>query len=331
VARIHFGGNAYTVHEGSTVLEVLEREGHTVPSSCRSGVCQSCLVRATKGTPPAAAQAGLKDTLIAQGYFLACRAEPGEDLEIISAADSGLGTTATVAGVRPLSARVVEVALRPEPDFAYWPGQFVTLINPEGVARSYSLASVPAHDEHLLLQVAVLPGGVMSGWLTAPETLGTRVQVQGPHGNCFYVPGAPGQPLFLLGTGTGLAPLQAIARDALHQGHTGEIHLFHGALTEEGLYQVDELRAVEAAHGNFHYHPGVLRGPAPAGIHEGKIDEHALATVPSLAGHRVFLCGAPELVRPMQRKAFLAGASMQAIFADPFVPAAAPVTPESCA
>ena len=324
MANIHYAGKDYTAQEGETVLEVLEGGGVAIASSCRSGVCQTCLVRAAKGTPPAAAQTGLKDTLKAQGFFLACRAIPEEDIEIQPLETSGLRTAATVVAVRDLGSRVVEVALQPEAEFCYRPGQFLTVINPEGVARSYSIASVPRLDEHLLLQVAVLPGGAMSGWFSSGEAMGVRVQLQGPNGHCFYVPGTPEQPLFLLGTGTGLAPLQAIVRDAIAQGHAGPIHLFHGALREEGLYAVEELRALAQTHKSFHYYPCVLSGPASAGIHVGKVDEVAFATLPKLDGHRVFLCGAPELVKPMQRKAFLAGASMQSIFSDPFVPAAGP-------
>lgn len=325
MATIYFDEQAVETLAGESVLDALERAGHRVPSSCRSGVCQTCLVRAVGDAPAPAAQAGLKDTLTAQGYFLACRAEPADGLRIASAGSAGLRTPAVIAAVRPLSPDVVEVALRPEAPFAYRPGQFLTVINEAGVARSYSIASVPALDgDVLLLQVAVLPGGAMSGWLQSESALGARVALQGPNGQCFYVPGESAQPLFLLGTGTGLAPLYAIARDALAQAHHGPIHLFHGALQERGLYGHDALRALATAHENFHYHPCALNGPAGEDVHVGAVDALALETVPKLGGYRVFLCGAPEMVRAMQRKAFLAGASMQAIFSDPFVPAAAP-------
>lgn len=127
-----------------------------------------------------------------------------------------------------------------DPSFAYEPGQFLTLLRGDGLARSYSIASQP-DDEHLELHVRLVPGGAMSGWLASPEALGAALQVRGPSGSCFYVKGRPEQPLLLAGTGTGLAPLWAIARAALAAGHTGPIRLFHGARSAAGLYFIDEL------------------------------------------------------------------------------------------
>jgi ferredoxin-NADP reductase len=39
-----------------------------------------------------------------------------------------------------------------------------------------------------------------------------------------------------------------------------------------------------------------------------------------LAGHQVYLCGHPDFVKAMQRKCFLAGASLPDIHADAFLP-----------
>ena len=58
----------------------------------------------------------------------------------------------------------------------------------------------------------------MSGWLGTEARPGEAVRLQGPVGECFYVPGQPEQPLLLAGTGTGLAPLYGIVRDALAAG-----------------------------------------------------------------------------------------------------------------
>lgn len=324
MATLHYQGTDYPVSEDKTVLEILESHGHAVPNSCRSGICQSCLMKVVDGTPPAAAQKGLKDTLATQGYILSCRCKPDGDLAVTLPDAAGLQCPARVRRVRPLAERVLEVTLAPEGEFAYRPGQFLTLINEEGVARSYSIASVPALDDGVILQIALLPEGAMSTWVARPETLGAAVTLQGPSGNCFYVGGHPEQPLLLAGTGTGLAPLYGIARDALNQGHTGDIHLYHGSLRAEGLYCVSALRGLAAEHPNFHYTPCALAGPAADGISVGALDALLLERVPKLDGFRAYLCGAPEFVKLLHRKVFLAGVSMQQIFSDPFVPAARP-------
>src|ERR1019366_6954129 len=122
----------------------------------------------------------------------------------------------------------------------YRAGQFVSLFREDGLARSYSLASLPGEGA-LELHVRKIPGGAMSGWLYSQalhsqalhsQSLdraqpgaqsGVPVWIQGPSGNCFYVPGKADEPLLLAGAGTGLAPLYGIARDALQQGHSGPI------------------------------------------------------------------------------------------------------------
>ena len=65
-----------------SVLEGLERHGIAVANSCRSGVCQSCLMKATDGAIPVVAQKGLKDSLKARHYFLACVCHPAADMSV---------------------------------------------------------------------------------------------------------------------------------------------------------------------------------------------------------------------------------------------------------
>jgi NAD(P)H-flavin reductase len=171
--------------------------------------------------------------------------------------------------------------------------------------------------------VALLPNGRMSGWLHAEAQPADRVDLIGPLGTCFYTPADSEQPLLLAGTGTGLAPLYGIARDALSQNHRGEIHLFHGCLTRAGLYLERELRELQAKYPNFHYYPCALNGPVEDEVHLGAIDAYIKETLPSLKGHRVYLCGHPDTVKLLQKNAFLAGASMHDILADAFLPSVA--------
>jgi len=57
----------------------------------------------------------------------------------------------------------------------------------------------------------------------------------------------------------------------------------------------------------------------------GNIQDIVLAALPpSKAGLRLYLCGAPEFVTSLRRKAFLAGIGSSFIFADAFLPSAPP-------
>ncbi len=318
---ISYQGADYPCRDQETVLECLERHGVSVPSSCRNGVCQTCLMQALEGTVPASAQQGLKDTLQAQAYFLACVCRPQGDLTITLAGDEVTHrVSAAVVAKEALSAEIVRLRLRTASAFEYRPGQFINLARSDGLVRSYSLASHPLQDGEVLeLHVRHIPGGQMSGWICDELQPGQEVTVEGPLGDCYYLPGAPEQDMLLIGTGTGLAPLWGIVRDALAQGHKGAIHLYHGSYQAAGLYLVQELRELARRHDNFFYTPCVDQGEAGSIFSIGRADQLALAALPQLKGWRVYLCGHPEMVAGVKKKAFLAGASLGDIYADPFV------------
>ncbi|PTL83139.1 2Fe-2S iron-sulfur cluster-binding protein [Vitiosangium sp. GDMCC 1.1324] len=322
MARVNHEGQWYGLEEGESVLDGLLRQGVQVPHSCRAGACQSCLMRAGRGEVPAKAQAGLKETLKAQGYFLACVCHPESELEV-AGAGADLRVPARITALERLSDSVLRMRLRPEGGFEYRPGQYVSLLRADGLARSYSIASQP-HEESLELHVRRIAGGRMSGWLFEEARPGDALDLQGPAGECFYVPGRPEQPLLLAGTGTGLAPLYGIVRDALAQGHTGPIWLFHGAVEASGLYLVEELRELQSRYSQLHYRPCVLRGQERVGISVGAVDALIKEACPRLTGWRAWLCGNPDLVLSLRKKLFLAGLSLKDIHADAFLPSSPP-------
>lgn len=320
-ARIRRGELDLTLESGETVLDALQRGGAEVAVSCRAGVCQSCMQRAISGDPGPAARQGLSPALQAQGYFLPCVARPTGDLVIADGPPPMIG--ASVVEVSELGAAVARVRLRPDEALDYRPGQYVQVAR-GGLVRAYSLASVPEADALLELHVRVHPHGQMSRWL-AEARAGDRVDLRGPAGNCFYTEGRPDQPILLAGTGTGLAPLWAIARDALRRGHTGPITLIHGALDAAGFYLVDVLKDMAASLPNFRYVRCALAGEPAEALEIGDLKAVVARVFPEVKGARVFLCGNPELVAALKRQCFLRGAAMRDISADAFLSAAPPV------
>jgi len=315
---IRFEGQDYFCAEDESLLDSLARHGVMLPSACKAGACQTCLTRALKGTPPASAQQGIKDTLAAQGYFLACMCKPTDDLEI------GLATVSprfevSLLEKELLNESVVRLRLALPEGFSYRAGQFINLIRAgDELTRSYSLASTPS-EPFLELHVKRVPDGRMSNWLFDDVNVGDPLSFFGPAGDCFYLPGDLERPMLMAGAGTGLAPLYGILRDALEQGHSGPVHLFHGSLATPGLYLIDELRALADSHASVSYSPCVLHGDAPAGGEQGNITEIPARVLGSLSGYRVYLCGDPPIVNALRQKSFLAGAGMQDIYSDPFV------------
>jgi NAD(P)H-flavin reductase/ferredoxin len=322
--RVVCDGTALELRAGEPLLAALLRAGVPVANSCRAGACQSCLIQVVSGQAPEAAQVGIKPTLRAQGFMLACLAQVREDLEITVRAAELLSVPATISRIDGLGANTLRVIVVPSAPFPHRAGQYLTLVRADGLARTYSIASLPETDAGPIeLHVRIQPRGQMSRWLASAEAIGAAVQLRGPNGNCFYVEGNAAQPLVLAGSGTGLAPLLGVLRHALRSGHHGPIRLWHGARTRDGHYYVDELRRLEARHPTLDYRQVVLVGPPEPGGAVGRLDDAVSADGP-FAGRRVFLCGDPELVQSMKRRVFLAGASLLDIHTDAFVMAPAP-------
>lgn len=316
---LSYKDHSFSIETNETVLDCLLREGQSVSYSCRTGVCQSCVMKAAQGTPSPEAQAGLRDTLQRQGYFMACKWKPVEDVAVCGAED--LTFQATIVEKEMLSETVLKVLLHSSSPFSYQSGQYLTLLRPDGLARSYSIASLPS-ESLIELHIRLIPNGKMSSWLLNDARPGTALAFRGPFGTCFYLPDRPEQPLLLVGTGTGLAPLYGIARDALTQNHQGPIWLFHGALTTSGLYLVNQLRELAAQFPQFQYLPTVLNSDSQDDqpVLTGSLDTVVVSRVPQLKAMRAFLCGDPDIVNRLRKKFFLAGLSLRDIYADAFVP-----------
>ena len=318
MVKLQFDGAVYDCRRSETALEALLRQDAAVPFSCRNGICLTCMMRSLDGGVPAVAQKGLKDTLRLGGYFLPCVCKPENDLDLELPDDAEIYGRAVVRAVEPLAPTICRMILDPATPLYYRAGQFVNLRRDDGLVRSYSLASVPRIDDHLELHVKRLPRGRMSNWIYDDLAPGDGLDLQGPNGDCFYVPGRPESPLLLIGNGSGLAPLLGIARDAMMSGHTGDIQLYHGSRHHDGLYLDSVLRALARKHPNFSYMPCISGDDVPAGDRAGRAETVAFADHPKLGDWRVYLCGYPPMVNAARKAAFLMGASLADIHADPF-------------
>ena len=321
--RLHHAGRNLELHAQETVLECLERHGVTVPSSCRSGVCQTCLLRSVEGEVPDAAQIGLKPVRRRQGYFLACLCRPTADLKL-----SGEDETfeSRIVKTERLAPDVYRVWLQRPSDFDFEAGQFLQVIRSgDGLTRPYSIASLPERGL-LELHVALAPMGAMSRWL--PTATGTVVRIRGPFGACTYPDGDPSRPLVLAGTGTGMAPLCGVLRCALSRGHRGRIRVLHGARTANDLYAKPILEALAREHSSIEttYHTPRLDDGSPLSAIVGALTERAaLAAVSTTPDAHAFVCGNPTFVRSLRRSLYLAGLALSDIHSDAFVSSPLPV------
>lgn len=300
------------------MLDGLSRCGVNYPNSCRAGICQSCLSKSVSGAVDPAWQVGIQDTLRAQNYFLACLAKPEKDIDIAVPNGAECSVDAIIQNHFYLSNDVLALHLRVE-DLSPWtPGQYINFVNSDGVIRSYSIANCPTKDGFIELHIKLQNKGVMSDWLRLTARKDMTINIRGPMGNCFYHnPKDRKFDMLLVGTGTGLAPLIAIARDALLKNHKGTITLIHGGRSDSDIYYLQALMALAASHNNFQYKICVLKSNDT--FPEDDIANVMLNELIQPESVALYVCGPEETTQLLKKKAFIAGVPSAAILSDSFI------------
>jgi len=184
--------------------------------------------------------------------------------------------------------------------FDYSAGQAV-MIASHGAERRrpYSIASAPedAHRDGLVeLLIGVNEEGVPGPHLALDP--GTLVDVEGPLGS-FTFPPAPEESRFVfIAGGTGIAPLRAMLRHALHLPHRN-IGLFYSARTPDEFAFEQELRELADA-GEIELRQTVTRATDTdwTGA-RGRLNRDALGELVHDPATLCFVCGPPALVDEM--------------------------------
>ncbi len=303
-----------------SVLSALLRSGHTIPFSCKAGLCQSCKVQCVQPSKlPAGSQRGLKNAHAQQGFFLACLCFPKRSLDIkLPDANDDIGV-AKVVGKEFLNEKVIR--LRLSTDIEFNPGQFCNLFKSTNVVRSYSIANTPA-DDYLEFHIKYIENGKFSAWVANDLRIGDELNIQGAYGNCIYTETNKNKPLLLCGISTGLAPLAGIVKHALETQHTGTMDLVIGARKAKDFYLTGELFSLADKHKNLKLH-WLCSEEHPKNIYFNHADlyQYVSEHFADLSEYSVFLCGAPTFVTKLKKQCFLSNASMGAIHSDAFTSA----------
>ena len=115
--------------------------------------------------------------------------------------------------------------------------------------RSYSIASAPG--EQLAITVERLADGEVSPYLTEELRPGDAIELRGPVGGYFvWDSSAPGSVL-LVGGGSGVVPLMAMARQRSTEGGAIPTRLLYSARTLEDVIYRDELAELAAREDGF--------------------------------------------------------------------------------
>ncbi|MBX8522907.1 iron-sulfur-binding ferredoxin reductase [Pseudomonas cichorii] len=307
--EIHVGNRHWPVAEASNLLDALNQAGVAVPYSCRAGSCHACLVRCVQGEPADDKPDALAADKRQQGWRLACQCRVVEDLSVEVFDPVRDGLPAKVSGCDWLSPTVLRLRLEPERPQRYRAGQHQVLWTSSGIARPYSLASLPGEYAFLEFHLDCrLPGAFCD--VARQLQTGDAIRLGELRGGALqYDPDWQERPLLLLAAGTGLGPLWGVLREALRQDHQGPIHFLHLARDVAEHYLAGELQALAAEH------PGLqVRLVTPDQLPTA-LDELRLLSRRAMA----LVCGSPASVETFAKRLYLSGLPRNQLLADVFV------------
>ncbi|MBV1704663.1 MAG: ferredoxin--NADP reductase [Hyphomicrobiales bacterium] len=224
--------------------------------------------------------------------------------------------TEKVISVRHWTDRLFSFRTTRNPALRFRSGQFVMMgLATEGkpLLRAYSLASAPYEDGLEFFSIKVPDGPLTSRLQHLNE--GDEVLVgRKPTGTLLIDNLRHGRNLFLLGTGTGLAPYLSLVKDPETYERFERVILVHGVRFVKDLAYSDYLSRDlpndeligELAAAQLSYYPTVTREPA---LHNGRISTlldsgklHADLGLPGFdaAADRFMLCGSEAMIADLK-------------------------------
>ena len=192
------------------------------------------------------------------------------------------------------------------PALDFQAGQFVRIaldVDGKRVARPFSFVNPPG-ETPLEFYGVIVPAGPLSPRLARMQPGDALFYSTNPSGFLVLAEVPPAEELWLLATGTGLAPFLSILRtEALWQSYRRVI-LVHAVRRASELVYRDLIEAAQRARGerfrrvtfvSREDHCGSLAGRIPAAIRDGRLEAAACPIAPERS--QFMLCGNPDMVK----------------------------------
>jgi NAD(P)H-flavin reductase/ferredoxin len=312
ICKVRINAETISVNCGDLLLDAALMNGIELPHDCRSGYCGTCQVRVVAGRC-------IGDAAGTGPVVHACQTRVISDLHIVVEKKPHVAETiGSVVDVIEIGSNVFEVCIEAPRAMNYLPGQYLSVQFSSYPARPYS-PTVPLEwpsDPNLIrFHVRRLPEGRVSSALGRRIKSGHRVKLTGPFGAAYFRPKQHGR-LVLISSGTGFAPIWAIAEAAIRENPRRDLVLIAGARDLDSLYMIPALCRL-ALFPRVIIIPTVSqRQTITPAVRYGEPTDY----LPPLSrSDAVYAAGGPATVKESVRIAEIAGATY---FTDPFLPAA---------
>lgn len=307
------------------------RAGLTLPYGCKDGACGSCKCKKVSGqvvhkTHQAQALSADEE---AAGWVLTCCAQARSDVVLeskqVGAADAFpvVKMPTRVARLARLTPDVIVLQLQLPAGQAlqYHAGQYIEILLTGGFRRSYSMANAPGVGAGIELHIRHMPGGRFTDHVFLRMQEKEILRIEGPFGS-FYLREGSDQPIVLLASGTGFAPIKALLESMQARGVTRPTTLYWGGRRPQDLYMHEWVLEQQKVMPQLRYCP-VVSEAQPDDHWQGAtgfVHQAVMQDLPDLSGYQVYACGAPVMIDAARRDfSDLCGLPEEAFFADAFV------------
>jgi len=291
-------GNSFEVPDGTNILQAAIDAGRMIPYSCRTGMCRTCRGTIKEGQVDYGNVHNLylPDSDKAKGYVLLCSARPLTDLVIEVREVKGMKPRLIPCRVEKLEKPAPDVAvlglrLPMNENFRFFAGQYIDLLLKDGKRRSYSIGNPPKTEGVTALELHLRhsPGGLFTDRVFGEMKVRELLRFEGPLGS-FYLREDSDKPIVMVASGTGFAPIKAMAEYAAEKKIARPITLYWGARVKRDLYMLELARSWT----HLKFVP-VLSDEKWEG-RTGFVHRAVMEDFPDLSGHQVYACGAPGMV-----------------------------------
>ncbi len=181
---------------------------------------------------------------------------------------------------------------------AFQAGQYILLEIPTTPQKkAYSLTSAPRLEHAIQLLIEIVPGGRASTYLLNMQ-IGDQISFYAPVGEFVIQEEVLGssEPLVLIATGTGLAPLRSMLLDQLRTRETKRpIKLHWGMRTAGDLFWLDYFEELRKNYPNFTYDITLSQAPEGWTLCKGRVT-NCLSVHELLPQAQYYICGNPKMI-----------------------------------
>ncbi len=302
-----------------TILESALAAGMVFDYSCKNGQCGVCKATLLEGeVTELQPQRAVSDVERENKQILLCCCSPKSDI-LIDAEDlialTGIDVLTMPARINKITIKTntileVELRLPPSAQFKFLEGQYINVIGPSSVRRSYSIAN--SGGKLIKLFIRKVDNGWLSNYWFNNAKVSDLIRIEGPKGTFFFRDMT--KSAVFLATGTGIAPIKAILDRLNEQGFEHNVSLYWGNRNLDDFFWNPNYPSL-----NFKYIPVLSQRDKRWNGQLGYVQDLAIDNNRMLDNVDVYACGTISMIEAAKAVFLKNGLGGNRFYSDAFV------------